>query len=299
MGKAFERFSEDGLRVLRAARFCATLEFELDPETFAAIAPTLDTFRKVSAERVRDEWVKTMKAKTPVARVRGDAHVGHPRRHVPRAARGRRHGAEQVALLRRVDARAWRAWTPAPAIPILRIAALLHDVGKPRSRAFSDKTKDYTFYDHDKIGAEIALPIATRLRFSNDERDRIVALVRHHLFHYDAWSDQAVRRWIKRVGPERLEDLYALNEADLRGKGPIFGEGDLAPLFALKAHVEKVLAEGAALSTRDLAIDGNDPHEGARPRAGTHHRTGPRGAPRGGHRRPDAERARGPARARP
>ena len=71
--------------------------------------------------------------------------------------------------------------------PILRIAALLHDVGKPRSRAFSEKTKDYTFYDHDKIGAEIALPIVSRLRFSNEERDRIVALVRHHLFHYDAW----------------------------------------------------------------------------------------------------------------
>jgi tRNA nucleotidyltransferase (CCA-adding enzyme) len=140
---------------------------------------------------------------------------------------------------------------------VLRIAALLHDVGKPRSRAFSDKTKDYTFYDHDKIGAEIAEPIATRLRFSNDERARIVALVRNHLFHYDAWSDQAVRRWIKRVGPERIEDLYTLNEADLRGKGPIFGEADLAPLLALKAHVEKVLAEGAALSTRDLAIDGN------------------------------------------
>src|SRR6185437_2073896 len=107
-------------------------------------------------------------------------------------------------------------------------------------------------------GAEIALPIATRHKFSNDERDRIVSLVRHHLFHYDAWSDQAVRRWIKRVGPDRIEDLYRLNEADLRGKGPIFEDGDLAPLFALKAHVEKVLAEGAALSTRDLAINGND-----------------------------------------
>ena len=81
--------------------------------------------------------------------------------------------------------------------------------------------------------------------------------MRNHLFHYDAWSDQAVRRWIKRVGPALVEDLYTLNEADLRGKGPIFGEADLAPLLALKAHVEKVLAEGAALSTRDLVIDGN------------------------------------------
>ena len=257
VGKAFERFSEDGLRVLRAARFCATLEFELDPETFAAIAPTLDTFRKVSAERVRDEWVKTMKAKMPsrafeVMRTSGILGVT-----CPELLDG--VGMEQNKW------HSFDVWTHGMACmdaclgdPVLRIAALLHDVGKPRSREFSEKTQDYTFYDHDKIGAEIAHPIATRLKFSNDERDRIVSLVRHHLFHYDAWSDQAVRRWIKRVGPERIEDLYTLNEADLRGKGPIFGEADLAPLFALKAHVEKVLAEGAALSTRDLAIDGND-----------------------------------------
>ncbi len=256
VGKPIERFSEDGLRVLRAARFCATLDFELDPATFAAIAPTLDTFRKVSAERVRDEWMKTMKARTPSRAFEVMRESGILGVTCPEMLEG--VGMEQNKW------HSFDVWKHAMACmdacagdPVLRIAALLHDVGKPRSRQFSDKTQDWTFYDHDKIGAEIALPIATRLKFSNDERDRIVALVRHHLFHYDAWSDQAVRRWIKRVGPERLEDLYLLNEADLRGKGPIFGEGDLAPLIALKAHVEKVLAEGAALSTRDLVIDGN------------------------------------------
>ncbi|MBS2018559.1 MAG: HD domain-containing protein [Deltaproteobacteria bacterium] len=256
VGKALERFGEDGLRVLRAARFCATLGFELDPETFAAIEPTLGTFRKVSAERVREEWVKTMKAKQPsrafeVMRTSGILGVTCPEL------------LEGVGM----EQNKWHSldvWQHGMACmdacvgdPVLRIAALLHDVGKPRSRQFSDKTKDWTFYDHDRIGAEIAEPICARLKFSNDERARIVALVRHHLFHYDAWTDQAVRRWIKRVTPERLEDLYRLNEADLRGKGSIFEEKDLAPLVMLKAHVEKVLAEGAALTTRDLAIDGN------------------------------------------
>lgn len=257
VGIAKERFSEDGLRVLRAARFSATLDFDLDPDTFAAIEPTLDTYRKVSAERVRDEWVKTMKAKKPsrafeVMRKSGILAVTCPE------------------LLEGVDVEQnkWHSfdvWNHGMACmdacvgdPILRISALLHDVGKPRTRAFSEKTQDYTFYDHDKVGAEIAFPIASRLRFSNEERDRIVSLVRNHLFHYDNWSDAAVRRWIKRVGKERVEDLYALNEADLRGKGPIFKETDLAALQLLRGHVEKVLAEGAALSTRDLAIDGND-----------------------------------------
>jgi tRNA nucleotidyltransferase (CCA-adding enzyme) len=142
--------------------------------------------------------------------------------------------------------------------PVLRIAALLHDVGKPRTRVWSDTTRDFTFYDHDRVGAEIAEPITARLRFSNEERARIVSLVRHHLFHYsDGWSDAAVRRWIRRVGPERVEDLYVLNAADVRAKGRDF-EPDLEALAQLRAHVARVLAQGAALSTRDLKLNGHD-----------------------------------------
>jgi tRNA nucleotidyltransferase (CCA-adding enzyme) len=257
VGKAVERFSEDGLRVLRAARFSATLEFELAPETFSAIAPTLDTFKKVSAERVRDEWVKAMKAKKPSRAFEVMRESGILGITCPELLEG--VGCEQNKW------HSYDVWKHAMECmdycvgdPILRISALLHDVGKPKSRAFSDKTQDWTFYDHDRIGAEIAFPIATRLKFSNDERDRIVSLVRNHLFHYDAWSDAAVRRWMKRVGLDRIEDLYALNEADLRAKGPeTFDASHLLPLEALKVHVAKIMAEGAALTTRDLAIDGN------------------------------------------
>jgi tRNA nucleotidyltransferase (CCA-adding enzyme) len=257
VGKAAERFSEDGLRVLRAARFSATLEFDLAPETFAAIEPTLDTFRKVSAERVRDEWVKAMKAKKPSRAFEVMRESGILGITCPELLEG--VGCEQNKW------HSYDVWKHAMECmdycvgdPILRISALLHDVGKPKSRAFSDKTQDWTFYDHDRIGAEIAFPIATRLKFSNDERDRIVALVRNHLFHYDAWSDAAVRRWMKRVGLDRIEDLYALNEADLRAKGPeTFDASHLLPLEALKVHVAKIMEEGAALTTRDLAIDGN------------------------------------------
>lgn len=257
VGKAVERFSEDGLRVLRAARFSATLEFELAPDTFAAIGPTLETFKKVSAERVRDEWVKTMKARKPSRAFEVMRESGILRVTCPELLEG--VGCEQNKWHSYdVWKHAMECMDDCAGDPILRISALLHDVGKPKSRAFSDKTQDWTFYDHDRIGAEIAFPIATRLKFSNDERDRIVSLVRNHLFHYDKWSDAAVRRWMKRVGLERIEDLYALNEADLRAKGPVtFDPSHLEPLEALKVHVAKIMAEGAALTTRDLAIDGN------------------------------------------
>jgi len=256
VGVARERFTEDGLRVLRAARFVATLGLELDPDTEAAIRPTLDTFRKVAGERVRDEWLKAMKAEKPSRAFEVMRRTGILEVTCPELLEG--VGMEQNKW------HAYDVWThgmacmdACPGDPVLRVAALLHDVGKPRTRAWSDKTTDWTFYDHDRVGAEIAEPIAARLRFSNDERARIVALVRFHLFHYSDWSDAAVRRWIRRVGPDRVEDLYKLNEGDVRGKGRDF-EADLAALAALKAHVARVLAEGAAMSTRDLRVNGHD-----------------------------------------
>ena len=257
VGTAEERFAEDGLRVLRAARFVATLEMTLDPATEAAIRPTLATYRKVSAERIRDEWVKTMTATRPsrafdVMRTTGILEVT-----CPELLEG--VGMEQNKF------HAYDVWRHGMECldacvgdPILRIAAMLHDVGKPRTRAIGDKTQDYTFYDHDRVGAEIADPILARLRFSNDDRARITQLVRHHLFHYsDEWTDAAVRRWIRRVGKDRIEDLYTLNEADVRAKGRDFTP-DLAALAGLKAHVARILAAGAALSTRDLRVNGRD-----------------------------------------
>jgi tRNA nucleotidyltransferase (CCA-adding enzyme) len=257
VGEPIERFQEDGLRILRGARFVATLDFELEEATEAAFRGALDTFRKVSPERVRDEWMKAMKAATPsrafeVMRRTGILEVTCPEL------------LEQVGC----EQNQWHAYDvwghtmrvldESVGSPVERVAALLHDVAKPRTRAMSDKTNDWTFYHHETVGADMAERWLRDYRFSNHERDLVVGLIRHHLICYTSeWTDAAVRRFIKRVGTDTVDPLLRLGEADALGKGRDV-EQELEHLKELRGRIDKAIEEGSALSTQDLAVGGND-----------------------------------------
>jgi putative nucleotidyltransferase with HDIG domain len=137
--------------------------------------------------------------------------------------------------------------------PVVRLAALLHDIGKPATFA------EGHFLGHDAVGAKLAGAFLDRLREPRAVRDRVVALVRHHMFSYEPnWSDAAVRRFIGKMGalgPGALDELLALREADNIGSGLPAGAGRL---HVLRARIAAELAADVVLDRRGLAIDGDD-----------------------------------------
>jgi len=253
VGDPAERFAEDGLRVLRAARFVATLQVTLDRATQDAIRPSLDSYRRVSPERIRDEWTKTLAAPAPscafeIMRTCGLLEITAPEL----APAGDR---PPVA-----DLRAWEyrlaCVDECPARLVVRLAALLQD-WKSATRAAERPGGDGSHPAGSRLG-EQASAVLKRLRFSNRDQTEVVALVRELDVEYnESWEDRDVRRWVRRVGPARLTDLLDLASAVARV--------DLEPgappaerLTALRRRAQRELEQGAPLSTRDLAVDGND-----------------------------------------
>ena len=257
VGDAEARFREDGLRPLRAVRQAAQLEFDIDPPTRDAIRPTLDVVRKVSAERVRDEMLKLLGARQPsrgieLMRVTGLLEVVLPELLESYGVTQNRFHKHDVYAhtLAVVDATEGDA--------ITRLGALLHDIGKPRARQPREGAPgEYSFFKHEYVGAEMAEEVCRRWKLSNADRERVVAMVAHHMFFYTPeWTDGTVRRFVRKVGPDILPRLFALREGDIAGRG--FEEDPESELGELRRRIAAVAAEDAAMRVSDLALDGRD-----------------------------------------
>ncbi len=255
VGDPASRFHEDALRPLRVARLAAVLEMEPEPATRAALGAAPERARRVAVERVRDELTRMMRAARPSTGFELLREAGLLPLWMPELARTwgvpqNRYHAYDVYLhsLYTCDA------SP-PEKPVVRWAALLHDIGKPDTRV--ERRGEGTFYNHQFVGAEIADRLLARLRFPLDQRSAIVHLVREHMFDYRrGWSDAALRRWLRRVGEEAVADLFDLRIADMLGNG--LKAGFPVYLEAMRRRIERVLAESRALHVTDLAVDGHD-----------------------------------------
>ncbi|OGC14005.1 hypothetical protein A3J90_05520 [candidate division WOR-1 bacterium RIFOXYC2_FULL_37_10] len=251
VGDPVERFSEDGLRPVRACRFAASLGFKIENKTFAAISKTLKIVKKVAAERVCDEIKKLLKTKKPSIGIENMRNSGVLELFIPELVKSA--GVKQPEPYHKYDVY-WHSLYSCDAAPkenlIVRLAALFHDIAKPECK------EGETFYNHEQIGSEVVAKLLRKLKFSNEIIGKVTNLVENHMFNYESsWKDSAVRRFIKRVGLKNIPDLFALRLADCSAMGRKIDNGYLKEL---KARIDKAIKEENALHVVDLKINGKD-----------------------------------------
>ncbi len=252
VGDPAERFAEDALRLVRAARFTGRFELALDPATEAAMTRLAPTAATVSAERVRDELLRMMDDPAPSHALRVLERTGILAVVLPEVAALR--GVPQAkAVPGDALEHSYRAVDAAPAGDrTLRLAALLHDLGKATTLA------DGHFIGHEQVGAEMVEPLLRRLRVPRAMAEPVVRAIRQHMYAYDAgWSDAAVRRFIRRVGEDDLALLFALRRADDAASG-VAESGATAQAELERRIATELSASPDLLRRRRLAIDGDD-----------------------------------------
>lgn len=257
VGDSDVRFQEDALRILRAVRFSAQLGFVIENETFESIIRNKDLLKNISWERIHDEFVKlvmspgavqgiTILQKTGILALiipeleegigckQNGNHIYDVYEHLVRAFS---HGIEEGHSLE------------------LRLAALFHDIGKPRTREWNKEKQDYTFYAHEVVGAKMVRDIMKRLKFSKEIGQKVVTLVRYHMFFSDpdAITLSAVRRLLARVGEETLWQLIELRKSDRIGMGRPSAEPYRLRKF--ESMIKEVTRD--PISVGMLKIDGN------------------------------------------
>ena len=254
VGEPSDRFKEDALRMLRAIRFSAQLGFELEPKTQRAIVKLAGSLKFISKERIRDELIKILASDRPaegiillqeckllqyiLPELEQGIGVNQDRHHIYPVFK------HNILSLKYCPSKDW----------VVRLAALLHDIGKPKTRRIIDNIA--TFYNHEYVGAKLTEKIMSRLKFSNDDSQRTINLVKNHMFYYNVGEVTAasVRRLIVKAGKENLRDLIDIRVADRLGSG--IEKAMPYKLRHLQYMMEKVQHD--PLSAKMLKINGTD-----------------------------------------
>ena len=265
IGNPVDRFNEDGLRLMRAVRFMSQLKFEIEPLTLQGLKTCSSNLKQVSSERIRDELIKILHSERPSKAFFLMDETGLLSCFLPELSAGK--GMMQKANHDfDVFEHSLFACDGAPGDSLaLRLAALLHDIGKPASLRFDDDSMP-TFHGHELLSAKMAGIILKRLKFPVKLEKEVCRLIEHHMFNYTVnWSDSAVRRFLARVEPENVNSLFTLRRADQYGmKGKVVDSQNLADF---KKHINRVLEEDYTLSIKDLQVNGNILHtEGGIPK---------------------------------
>ncbi len=252
VGEAETRMREDALRMLRAIRFSVQLNMQIDELTFQAIEKEHKLLQHISTERIRDEFMKIIASDFPAEGVEILDEAGLLQYIIPEllAAKGVEQGGHHTTDVwtHLIDS---LRYCPSPD-PVVRIATLLHDIDKPKS--YKLQNGNITFYNHEVTGARTARNIARRLKLYKEDIERVFILVRYHMFYYKPENtDASIRRFMRKVGLEHLDDILDLREADR------LGSGARKTSWRLEEMKERMLEQlNQPMDVTDLAINGHD-----------------------------------------
>jgi len=260
VGEPLVRFLEDGLRPMRACRLSAKLQFAIDPLTMAAIPQSMESIQKVSMERFHDEFLKLLKTEKPSIGIEAMRRSGILAYLMPELLEGIGIDQNEFHMYDVYHHNLYACDFVPPHKPLVRLAALLHDVAKPRAKKFAEQNgHGNVFYNHEVMGERMTRRILKRLKASNQEIEWVCKLVRLHMFYYThEWTDGAVRRFLRRFDGDLafLEDLFLLREADRLASGTKQRTADILEDF--KKHIQRILEQENALKVTDLDINGYD-----------------------------------------
>ena len=264
IGVPRERFEEDALRIMRLARFCSKLGFEPDPETQKAATELCNNISNVSQERIYDELSKILLTKRPTVGLRLLEDMGVLEIILPELTECRRIGQTKVGandvlehIYNTVDAAA--SWNYGYNV---RLAALLHDIAKPQTMVINTYGI-MRFYGHDIKSAQMARTVMKRLKCSNQLTDDVCNLIANHMVKYRSdWTDGAVKRFIRRIGKENINELFELQWCDqIASEGK--SKADEYDEFIQRIHE----LENQPMSVKDLTITGDDLAEAGIPKS--------------------------------
>ena len=254
VGDPNKRFQEDGLRMLRAIRFASQLEFKIERQTAMAIVDNRKLLRCISQERIREELNKILISENPsggMTALRTLKLLDYIIPELNDCYNFNQHNPNHdkdvfehtMSVLDNIE----------PKLE-LRLAALFHDIGKPNTFTMGEDGTGH-FYSHHKESARICREIMTRLKYSNKEIEYVSELVYYHMTRYEKLRTSSVKKFINKVGVDRLDDLFKLFIADRIGSKAPYEFDDI---YRLKFECEKVLSEKQPLGIKDLAVNGYD-----------------------------------------
>ncbi len=255
VGDAKERFTEDALRMMRAVRFSAQLGYDIEEATRLAICELSQTLEKISAERIRTELLKLLVSPHPemlrICRETGMTAVFLPEfDQMAQTVQNNPHHCYDVAE------HTIQALIHSAPEKTLRLALLFHDMGKAKTRTTDQDGVDH-FHGHSEVSAELARTILRRLKFDNETIDRVVRLVRAHDVKIEP-GERNMRFALNRLGPDLFPELFLVKEADLAAQSDYQQEEKQEYLRKMQEDYEAVIASGACLTLKGLAVNGKD-----------------------------------------